>query len=63
MVTRSSDSTSGFLLAGETPSPAEVLCEIEENTEWMMEEQTVSFPCDSKTGCSAEAVPNATKPQ
>ena len=63
MVTGSLDSASGFLPAGETPSPTEVLDEIEENIEWMVEEQTVSFPCDSKTGCSAGAVPNATKPQ
>ena len=63
MVTRSLDSTRGFLPEGETPSRAEVLGEIEEKIEWMMEEQTVSFPCDSKTGCSAEAVPNAAKPQ
>lgn len=37
--------------AGETPSPAEVPDEIEENIEWVVEEQTVSFPWDSKTGC------------
>lgn len=62
MVTGSSDSASRFWPAGKTPSPAEVLGEIED-IEWMLEEQTVSFPCDSKTGCSAGAVPNATKPQ
>lgn len=63
MVTGSSDSASRFLPAGKTPSPVEVLGEIEENIEWMLEEQMVSFPCDSKTGCSAGAVPNAAKPQ